>query len=116
MSAEGFDPAELSPALWEQVAAAITVLGLEGTILFYNAYAPKILDRKPAYIGRDVCELHKPASAAKIRAMLDAYRQGQAKEFAWQAGRDGQQYAVRLSPLTRGGQICGAVHVAMLLP
>jgi DUF438 domain-containing protein len=111
-----FDPTDLDPALWDQVAAAITVLDLDGTILFYNAYAPRILDRKPEYIGRDVCGLHKPASSEKIRAMLASYRQGGNQEFSWQLKREDKDYVIRLAPLMKNGSIVGAVHIAMLLP
>lgn len=115
-SHESFDPAGLDLALWDQVAAAITVLDFDGAILFFNAYAPKILDRKPEYIGRDVCGLHKPESAAKIRAMLDSYRHGGSQEFSWQLKREDREYVIRLAPLITEGKIAGAVHIAMLLP
>lgn len=113
---KSFDPAALDIALWDQVAASITVLDLDGTLLFYNAHAPRLLDRKPEYIGRDICELHKPASNAKIRAMLEAYKNGEAEEFAWRLFRNEHEYAIRLKPLIRDGRISGAVHVAMVLP
>jgi PAS domain S-box-containing protein len=116
MNIKSFDPADLNPALWDQVPAAITILDLDGTILLYNAYAPRILDRKPEYIGRDVCELHKSASAEKIRAMLDSYLHGGSQEFSWQLKREGKEYVIRLAPLRIGDSITGAVHIAMLLP
>jgi PAS domain S-box-containing protein len=111
-----FDPAALDIALWDQMAVAITVLDLNGVILFYNDHAPRILDRKPEYLGRDVCELHNPASTAKIRAMLEAYKNGEAKEFVWRLARNGQEFVIRLTPLMRDGRIAGAVHIAMVLP
>ena len=113
---DSFYPSTLDVALWDQVAAAITVLDLDGAILFYNEHAPRILDRKPEYIGRDVCDLHKPASATKIRAMLEAYQNGEAKEFTWRVSRGDKEFVVRLSPLVENGRIKGAVHVAMVLP
>ena len=116
MVKNSFSPADMDPALWDQVAAAITVLDLDGSILFYNAYAPRILDRKPEYIGRNVCGLHKPASAEKIRAMLASYRHGGAQEFSWRLKMEDKEYVVRLCPLMKGDNIAGAVHVAMLLP
>jgi DUF438 domain-containing protein len=116
MAEHNFDPAALEPAIWDQVAAAITVLDLNGIILYYNAYAPKILDRKPEYLGHDVCGLHQAKSATKIKAMLEIYRRGEAKEFAWQTRRDDKQWVIRLTPLMRMGRIIGALHTAMLLP
>lgn len=111
-----FDPTALDSALWDQVAAAITVLDLDGTILFYNAHAPRILDRKPEYIGRDIRDLHNPASNAKIEAMLKTYQKGQAQEFCWRLTRNNQEYVIRLTPLMKDLRISGAVHIAMLLP
>lgn len=116
MTEHDFDPAALDPALWDQIAAAVTALDLEGIILFYNAYAPKILDRKPEYIGRDVYGLHKPESAKKIQIMLETYQKGQAREFVWQTRRGDNRYVIRLMPLMREGRIIGALHTAMLLP
>ncbi len=116
MTGNPFDPTDMDPALWDQVAAAITILDLDGTILFYNAHAPRILDRKPEYIGRDVCELHNPVSVEKIRSMLETYRRGDGQEFAWRLSREDKEYAIRLSPMLSKGRITGAVHIAMLLP
>lgn len=113
---QSFDPNALDTALWDQVAAAVTVLDLDGTILFYNDYAPSILDRKPEYIGRDIRDLHNPASNAKIEAMLKTYKNGQAQEFCWKLTRNNQEYVIRLTPLMKDRRISGAVHIAMLLP
>ncbi len=56
----GWSPADLTPQVLGQAAVAVTVLDLEGRLLFYSQYAPQILDRKPAYLGREVGELHQP--------------------------------------------------------
>jgi PAS domain-containing protein len=48
-----FDPSHL-PLILDNLAAAITVIDLEGRMLYYNEYGAQILDRKPEYMGRDV--------------------------------------------------------------
>jgi len=116
MQVPDFDPASLTPALYDQAPVAITLLGLDGRVLFYNDHAPRILDRRPEYLGRDVCELHNPASVKKIRAMLSDYADGGRQEYAWRLRREDKEYAVRLRPLLSDGQVIGAVHAVMLLP
>ncbi|MCA1989589.1 MAG: PAS domain-containing protein [Desulfarculus sp.] len=95
---------------------ALTVLDLEGRLLFYNRHAPKILDRQPGYLGRDVGELHQPASRAKLAAILAAYRDGDLRERAWKLPRGDKTFAVRVAPLVLDGRISGLVHAVLLLP
>jgi PAS domain-containing protein len=55
----------------QQAAVAVTVLDLDGRIVFYNRYAPRILDRKPQYLGRDIRSFHQPEFAHFIRCDED---------------------------------------------
>ncbi|MGD9033231.1 MAG: hypothetical protein PVJ69_08365 [Desulfobacteraceae bacterium] len=48
-----FDPSQ-RPLVLDQIAAAITVIDLEGRTLYYNDYSAQVLDRKPEYLGKDV--------------------------------------------------------------
>ena len=104
-------PAELL----SQMPAALTILDQQGRLLYYSPYAPKILDRRPEYLGRDVRELHQPASAAKITAILEAYARGERREYTWTLERDGRLYGVRVAPWIRQDQWAGVLHVAMLV-
>ncbi len=112
----GWSPADLTPQVLGQAAVAVTVLDLEGRLLFYSQYAPQILDRKPAYLGREVGELHQPASRAKIAAILAAYRAGQRREYTWRLPRGEKTFAVRVAPLILAEQAVGLIHTVMLLP
>lgn len=112
----GWSPEALWPEILGQAAVALTVLDLEGRLLFYNRHAPKILDRQPAYLGRDVGELHQPASRAKLAAILAAYRDGDLREHAWKLPRGDKTFAVRVAPLVLDGRISGLVHAVLVLP
>jgi len=97
-----------------QAPVALTVLDTKGRLVYYNPYAATILDRRPEYLGRDVRDLHQPASAAKITAILEAYASGQRREFSWRLQRDGRAFTVRVAPWLRDGQWLGVMHVAMV--
>jgi hypothetical protein len=112
----GWSPEAILPEILGQAAVAVTVLDLEGRLLFFNHYAPKILDRQPAYLGRDVGELHQPASRAKLTAILAGYRDGELREHTWKLPRGDKTFAVRVAPLVLDGRTCGLVHAVMLLP
>jgi DUF438 domain-containing protein len=111
-------PGEVDPQaldVWGQLAVAVTVLDLEGRLLYYNDYAAAILDRRPEYLGRDVRELHQPASAEKITRILESYRHGSRQEEAWTLSRAGRRYGIRVAPWVVEGRPAGLVHAAMLL-
>ncbi|MFH1033669.1 MAG: PAS domain-containing protein [Pseudomonadota bacterium] len=111
------DAQERFQASWlSQMAAAVTVLDPQGHILFYNDYAPSLLDRKPSYLGRPVQELHNASSAAKIDAILAAYRQGRYQVHGWSVHRPDQAFAVQVAPWLEDGQLQGLIHVAVGLP
>ncbi|MCF8033670.1 MAG: PAS domain-containing protein [Desulfarculaceae bacterium] len=108
------EPAPPSELL-AQAPVALTVLDTQGRLLYYNPYAPTILDRQPAYLGRDVRELHNAASNAKIDAILDAYASGERREFGWVLERGGKRFAVRVRPWIKDGQWAGVLHAVVLL-
>jgi 3-oxoadipate enol-lactonase len=112
----GWRPEELAGQVLGQAAVCNTVLDIEGRLLFYSHYGPKILDRKPAYLGRDVGELHQPASRAKMQAILKAYRDGERREYTWRLPRGEKTFAVRVAPLILAERAVGLVHTVMLLP
>jgi DUF438 domain-containing protein len=109
-------PNPLSPQLlMNQMAVALTVLDLEGAMVYYNEPAARMLDRKPSYIGHDIRAFHKPASNERIEAILQAYAQGETREFAWQLERGDTTFAVRVAPLILEDKPAGLVHTVMLL-
>ncbi len=109
-------PDPLAPeTLLDQMAVGLTVLDLDGAILFYNKHAAKVLDRKPSYIGRDIRDFHKPASNQRIEMILEAYARGETQEYAWQLARDGKVFGVRVAPLMEDDRPAGLVHTVMIL-
>ncbi len=107
---------EVKPELLlNQVPVAITVLDLEGRIVFYNQYAPRILDRQPHYLGQDIRRFHQPRSAAKIESFLRTYAEGGREEFSYQIERDGNRLAVRVAPLLEGERCLGLIQTVMLM-
>lgn len=112
----GWSPENFALETMGRAAVCMTVLDLEGRLLFYSHYGPRILDRRPAYLGRDVRELHQRASADKIGVILEAYRAGGREEYTWQLKRAGKVFTVRVSPLDLAGENRGLVHTVMLMP
>jgi DUF438 domain-containing protein len=94
-----------------EMPVALTLLDLDGTILYFNDYATKILDRKPEYIGQDVRGYHKvPKSNDKIDRILAGYKAGDKAEHHWQLPREGRLYGVRVAPLVVNGETVGLIH------
>ncbi|MCB2226133.1 MAG: PAS domain-containing protein [Desulfarculaceae bacterium] len=101
--------------LLAQAPVALTVLDREARVLYYNPYAATILDRKPSYIGRDVRELHNPASNERIDAILAAYASGERGEFSWVLERGDKRFAVRVAPWMKDGEWAGVLHAVVVL-
>lgn len=101
--------------LVSEMPAALTILDTEGRLVFYNAFAPRILDRKPEYLGRDIRDFHQPASAAKIGRILDEYRGGGRREYSWRLTRQDRTFQVRVLPWLEDGRWSGVLHLVMLL-
>ena len=94
--------------LLDQLPVGITLIDLEGRILYYNAFCARIVDRKPAYIGRDIRSCHKdPASIDRIDRMLEDIRTGMRREATYDTLRNGQTLAVTVSPYRENGKLAG---------
>jgi PAS domain S-box-containing protein len=94
----------------EIMPLAVTIIDLDGTILYYNRHAADHLDRKPEYIGRDVRFCHNEASSEKITRLLDRFRAGRPEPEHWELIRDGKKMFVTASPLDRDGVPYGMLH------
>ena len=109
-----FDPSQL-PLILDKIAAAITVIDLQGRMLYYNEYGAQILDRKPEYLGRDVNLCHeKQESKDRIDHMLEAFKGGRRQEFYYEADRYGKRIAVTLSPFEVNGQLVACVQTVTI--
>ena len=76
-----FDPVDFDlekfENIVEQLPASVTIIDLEGNMLYYNEFAPKLLNRKPDYLGKDIKACHKRKSSNKrVIAMIDGFKEG----------------------------------------
>ena len=95
--------------------AAITIIDAKGTILYYNASAAKILDRKPEYIGRDAHLHHKkPSTNRRFDLMLQEFSEGRTEPFVYEANPYGSPIVVRLTPLIKEGRFLGCLQSVRL--
>jgi len=79
-------PEHLLELAMECMGVGVTIIDTEGTLLYYNRQAARILDRKPEYIGKDIHPHHKKAdSNRKFDFMLQAFQKGRTEPFHYQA-------------------------------
>ena len=106
----GFDTSQI-PQILDKISVAITVIDLEGNILFYNQYSSQVLDRKPEYLGTDIRSCHqKPETNNRIDGMLAEFRAGRRDDFYYEAFRYGKDIAVTLSPFEMDGRLVGCIQ------
>ncbi len=111
---EGFDPDQI-PLILDKIPVAITVIDLEGNILFYNEYSSRVLDRKPEYLGTDIRDCHqKPETNDKIDRMLAEFKAGRREDFFYEAFRYGKDIAVTLSPFEADGRLIGCIQSVII--
>jgi DUF438 domain-containing protein len=97
------------------MGVAVTIIDTEGTLLYYNKQASKILDRKPEYIGKDIHSHHKKATSnQKIDLMLKDFQKGRTEPFHYQAKPYGKTILVTLSPVSENGQFIGCIQSVLL--
>ena len=108
-----FDLRELAPEILEHIQAAVTVLDLEGKVLYYNTYAASILDRKPEYIGRDVRGFHKNESNTKIDRFIDGFKAGRREPVEYDITRGNGVFHVTVRPFVVEEELLGYVHTVV---
>ena len=106
--------ARIMPAVMGEMPVGLTLIDLEGRLLFFNAYAARISDRKPEYIGQDIRKYHQSRSNDKIDLILKGYKQGGKEEHHWQVTRNGKVVGVRVAPLVVNGQNVGLIHTVQV--
>lgn len=103
----------LAGAVLDRLPVAVTVIDLDGRMLYYNEFSSAILDRKPEYLGQDVRACHEKAqSNAKIDRMLEAFRMGRREPFSYEAERYGKLLRVTFTPLEVDGRLAGCIQIA----
>ena len=104
----------ISPAM-DCLGVAVTIIDTQGTLLYYNQQAAKILDRKPAYLGADIHLHHQQTTTnQRLDAMLQEFSEGRTEPFHYQAAPYGQVILVTLTPIRKEGKFVGCVHCVRL--
>ena len=105
---------ELFRLAMDCMGVAATIIDKNGTLLYYNRHATKILDRKPEYIGTDIHSHHKkPDSNKKVDRMLKEFENGRKDPFHYEAKPYGETILVTLSPLIKNGDFIGCVQTVI---
>jgi PAS domain-containing protein len=112
---EDRDLNELIGLAVEGLGVAISIIDIQGTLLYYNQRAAEILDRKPEYLGRDIHSHHKKAASnAKIGSMMQAFLSGRTEPFHYEATPYGKTILVTLSPIRKDGRLVGCTQSVQL--
>jgi sensor histidine kinase regulating citrate/malate metabolism len=107
--------AEMIILAMDCMEAGVTIFDPQGTLLYYNNYSTKVLDRKPEYIGTDIHRHHKnPSTNEKFDLMLQNFSAGRTEPFHYEAKPYGQIILVTLLPIRKDGQFVGCVHCVRL--
>ena len=94
---------------------AITIIDPQGTLLYYNRQAAKILDRKPGYIDKDIHLHHNKATSNKtLDLMLRGFKEGRTAPYHYEAKPYGKTILVSLSPILKDGNFIGCIQSVRL--
>lgn len=108
-------PEHLMKLAMECMGVAVSIIDPEGSLLYYNKRAAKILDRKPEYIGKDIHSHHKKAATnSKLDSMLQDFQKGRTEPFHYQAKPYGEIILVTLSPILENGKFIGCAQSVQL--
>jgi len=102
------------PRILDGIPAAVTVFDLQGRMLYYNEYAPRLLNRNPDLLGKDIRLCHKkPGSNARIDGMIDEFKRGRKESISYEASPYGKTLSITVSPLEIDGYLVGCIHAAV---
>ena len=106
---------ELIHLAMDCMGVAVTIIDPKGTLLYYNRYAKKILDRKPEYIGTDIHSHHKKTETnPKIDLMLKNFKEGRRDPFYYEAKPYGETICVTIAPIIKKDRFIGCVQTVRL--
>jgi len=107
---------ELIGVAVESMKIAVTIIDTSGTILYYNACAAEILDRRPEHIGQDAHSHHtRDASNEKLDRMIQEFHTGRTAPFHYRANPYGRPIQVTLSPILAEGALVGCTQTVQVL-
>jgi len=99
-----------------KLPVGVTIIDLEGRMLYYNEYSAKVVDRKPEHIGRDIRNCHNQAdSIDKIDTILLELKSGKIHEFHYEAERGGVRLRVTVTPFEIEGRLIGFIQSFVVL-
>ena len=99
----------------ECMGVAVTIIDAQGTLLYYNKEAARILDRKPEYIGNDIHSHHKKAASnSKLDSMLRDFQKGRTKPFYYEVKPYGKTILVIVSPVLENRKFIGCIQSVLL--
>lgn len=105
------------PRVLDKIPVAVTFFDLNGTLLYYNAYAPQILNRKPELLGEDIRLCHKqPESNRRIDELIEGFKKGRRDPVTYEARPYGKTLLVTVTPLEIDGRLVGCIHTAVPKP
>ena len=105
-----FDLTGLSREILDTMAAAITVIDAEGTIVYYNNHASIIGDRKPEYIGRHIGFCHNDQSNKLLDQYMSQLAAGRSDSLTWRIRRHDKELEITFRPLRKDGRLVGYLH------
>lgn len=107
----------LDPAQFiDQLPLKVSLIDLDGRLVFYSDSGSNLLDRRPELIEQDVRDCHaEAASSERTTRILEAYKNGGRQEYVWRVERDGVRFAVRVGPWVEQGRVLGLIHAAMVI-
>jgi len=104
------DATRLAAAM-DHLPFGITIIDTAGSMLYYNAYSARYVDRRPDYIGRDIRDCHmEDASIKKIEGFMKLLAAGRKEEVHYEAERGGLRLAVTVAPFKFEGELIGFIQ------
>jgi len=104
-------------SILDKIPMAVTIFDLRGIMLYYNEFAPSLINRKPELLGKDIRLCHqKPESNARIDWMIEEFRRGRRDPISYEAKPYGKTLLVTVSPLEADGRLLGCIHTAIPKP
>jgi DUF438 domain-containing protein len=105
------------PQILDKIPMAVTIFDLQGIMLYYNEYSPRVINRKPELLGKDIRLCHqKPESNARIDRMIEEFKNGRREPISYEARPYGKPLLITVSPLEIDGRLVGFIHTAMPKP
>ena len=102
------------PEILDNIPLAMTIIDLQGIMLYYNDYAPRIINRKAELLGKNVRLCHqKSESNARIDEVIEDFKEGRRNPVSYEARPYGELLLITVYPLEVDGRLEVCIHTAM---